>query len=69
VYAVGQGQAGVNGGPFRAVILRWNGTAWTDDTGGATFGVAEAAATFPGAATEWAVGITSGNQGQILSHS
>jgi hypothetical protein len=68
VYAVGQ-EPGVNGGPFRAVILRWNGTAWTDDTGGATFGVTEAAATFPGAATEWAVGITSGNQGQILSHS
>jgi hypothetical protein len=68
VYAVGQ-EPGVNGGPFRAVILRWNGTAWTDDTGGATFGVLEAASTFPGAATEWAVGITSGNQGQILSHS
>ncbi|HEV3288442.1 MAG TPA: hypothetical protein VG123_05575 [Streptosporangiaceae bacterium] len=67
VYAVGQ-EPGVNGGPFRAVILRWNGTAWTDDTGGATFGVTEAAATFPGAAREWAVGITSGNQGQILSH-
>ena len=68
VYAVGQ-EPGVNGGPFRAVLLRWNGTAWTDDTGGATFGVLEAASTFPGAATEWAVGITSGNQGQILSHS
>jgi hypothetical protein len=69
VYAVGQGQPSVNGGPFRAVILRWNGTSWTDDTGGATFGVTEAASTFPGAATEWAVGITSANQGQILCHS
>jgi hypothetical protein len=69
VYAVGQGQPSVNGGPFRAVILRWNGTTWADDTGGAAFGVTEAAATFPGAAVEWAVGITSGNQGQILSHS
>ena len=38
-------------------------------SGGAVFGPTEAASTFPGGATEWAVGITSGNQGLILSHS
>jgi hypothetical protein len=68
VYAVGQGQPSASGGPFRAVILRWNGTAWTDDTGGTAFGVLEAASTFPGAATEWAVGINASNQGLVLSH-
>ena len=69
VYVVGSVLPCANCGGFRALILRWNGTAWTDDTGGAIFGPAEAAATFPGAAREWAVGITSGNQGLILSHS
>jgi hypothetical protein len=58
VYAVGSVLPCANCGGFRALILRWNGTAWTDDTGGAIFGPAESASTFPGAAREWAVGIT-----------
>jgi hypothetical protein len=70
VYAVGQGQPSSNGGPFQVVILRFNGTAWTDDLAGTTINrAAEAASTFPGAANEWAVGITGNNQGLVLSHS
>jgi hypothetical protein len=55
------------GGPDQALILRWNGTSWTSDISG-TSGTLAAAATFPGAASERAVG-TSGNQGLVLSHS
>ena len=44
------GLPGTNGGPFHVLILRWNGTAWTEDTGGTINRDAEAAATFPGAA-------------------
>jgi len=69
VYAVGTGQPSINGGPFQAVILRWNGTSWSDDTGGTITRQLEAAATFPGAAREWAVGIDGNNQALILSHS
>jgi hypothetical protein len=66
-YAVGTELPSANGGPEQALILRWNGTSWSQDSdtiGGAPI----AAATFPGANTEWAVGISSTNQGQILSH-
>jgi hypothetical protein len=69
VYAVGSELPSVNGGPSQALILRWNGTSWTSDTSGTIGGSLEAAATFPGAATEWAVGTSSGNQGLVLSHS
>ena len=68
VYAVGE-LPGTSGGQFQALILRWNGTAWTNDTNGTINRDAEAAATFPGAATEWAVGINGNNQGLMLSHS
>ena len=66
--AVGSALPSVNGGPLQAVILRWNGSAWSDDTGGTIPGWLTAAATFPGAAREWAVGNSSGSTGQILSH-
>ncbi|MGD0242007.1 MAG: hypothetical protein ABSB59_16995 [Streptosporangiaceae bacterium] len=67
VYAVGTGLPSVNGGPEQALILRWNGTSWADDTGGTISGSLAAAATFPGSAREWAVGF-SGGQGLALSH-
>jgi hypothetical protein len=69
VVAVGSALPSINGGPLQAVILRWNGTAWSDDTGGTIPGWLTAAATFPGAAREFAVGNSSGATGQILSHS
>jgi len=53
----------------QALILRWNGTAWSADSNGVFGGALAAAATFPGAASEWAVGRGSGNQGLVLSHS
>ncbi len=68
VVAVGSALPSVNGGPLQAVILRWNGTAWSNDTGGTIPGWLTAASTFPGAAQEWAVGNSSGSAGQILSH-
>jgi hypothetical protein len=46
------------------MILRWNGSAWAVDAPGSPQ-ASGAAATFPGAATEWIVG---GN-GVVLSHS
>jgi hypothetical protein len=69
VYALGGELPSVNGGPDQALILRWNGTSWTSDLSGTIGGTLAAAATFPGAATEWAVGTGSGNQGLVLSHS
>jgi hypothetical protein len=69
VYAVGTNLLSVNGGPEQALILRWNGTAWSADSNGVFGGALAAAATFPGAASEWAVGRGSGNQGLVLSHS
>ena len=69
VYAVGTNLPSVNGGPEQALILRWNGTAWSADSNGVFGGALAAAATFPGAASEWAVGRGSGNQGLVLSHS
>jgi hypothetical protein len=68
VYAVGTNLPSVNGGPEQAMILRWNGSAWSVDSSGAFSGELFAAATFPGAANEWAVGVTGGNQGLVLSH-
>ena len=68
VYAVGTELPSINGGPEQALILRWNGTTWSDDTGGTISGSLSAAATFPGSAREWAVGF-SGGPGLILSHS
>jgi hypothetical protein len=68
VYAVGTNLPSVNGGPEQAMILRWNGSSWSVDSSGAFGGSLSAAATFPGAANEWAVGVSSGNQGLALSH-
>ena len=68
VYAVGTNLPSVNGGPEQAMILRWNGTAWSVDSSGAFGGSLAAAATFPGASNEWAVGTGSGDQGLVLSH-
>ncbi|HUO73685.1 MAG TPA: hypothetical protein VMU39_23140 [Solirubrobacteraceae bacterium] len=69
VYAVGTNLPSVNGGPEQAMILRWNGSSWSVDSSGAFGGSLAAAATFPGASNEWAVGVSSGNQGLVLSHS
>jgi hypothetical protein len=68
VYAVGTNLPSVDGGPEQAMILRWNGSAWSVDSSGVFTGELFAAATFPGAANEWAVGVNGGNQGQVLSH-
>ena len=68
VYAVGTNLPSVNGGPEQAMILRWNGNAWSVDSSGAFSGELFAAATFAGAANEWAVGVGGGNQGLVLSH-
>jgi hypothetical protein len=68
VYAVGTNLPSVNGGPEQAMILRWNGSAWSVDSSGVFTGELFAAATFPGAANEWAVGVSGGNQGLVLSH-
>jgi hypothetical protein len=69
VVAVGSALPSINGGPLQAVILRWNGSAWSDDTGATIPGWLTAATAFPGAAREFAVGNSSGATGQILSHS
>ncbi|HUA03923.1 MAG TPA: hypothetical protein VMB27_08475 [Solirubrobacteraceae bacterium] len=68
VYAVGTNLPSVNGGPEQAMILRWNGSAWSVDSSGAFGGSLAAAATFPGASSEWAVGVGSSDQGLVLSH-
>lgn len=69
VVAVGTALPSINGGPTQAVILRWNGSTWSDDTGGTIPGSLSAAAAFPGSAEEFAVGNSSGATGDILSHS
>jgi hypothetical protein len=69
VYAVGTNLPSAGGGPEQAMILRWNGNSWSVDSSGAFGGSLAAAATFPGARNEWAVGVGSGNQGLVLSHS
>jgi hypothetical protein len=71
VYAVGFAQP--SGGVTQGLILRWNGSTWSQDTDptGSTFSALYAAATVPGAAQEWAAGfVNSGpNQALVLSHS
>lgn len=67
VIAVGTGiPSAVNTGGEQAVILRWNGTSWSDDTGGTITGGYYAAATFAGAAKEFVVGYS--GPGSILTH-
>ena len=68
VYAVGTNLPSINGGLEQGFILRWNGSAWSVDSSGVFTGELFAAATFPGAANEWAVGVNGGNQGLVLSH-
>jgi hypothetical protein len=70
VYAVGFNEPSVNGGVQQGLILRWNGSTWsadTDPTAG-TFSPLYGAATLPGAASEWAVGINAADQALVLSH-
>ncbi len=47
------------------MILRWSGSSWSVDSRDAFGGSLFAAATFPGTANEWAVGVSSGNQGLV----
>jgi hypothetical protein len=72
VYAVGYAQPG-GSGVTQGLILRWNGTAWSQDTDptGSTFSVLYAAAAVPGAAQEWAAGFDGSgpDQALVLSHS
>ena len=72
VYAVGFAQPSGSGGT-QGLILRWNGTTWSQDTDptGNTFSVLYAAAAVPGAAQEWAAGFDSSgpDQALVLSHS
>jgi hypothetical protein len=70
VYAVGSNLPSINGGVTQGMILRWNGSTWTVDTDptAGTFSPLYGAATLPGVASEWAVGINSANQGLVLSH-
>jgi hypothetical protein len=60
----------VNGGVVQGLILRWNGSTWTQDTDPAdgSYSPLLAAAAVPGAAEEWAVGTVS-NAPLILAHS
>jgi hypothetical protein len=70
VYAVGSNEPSANGGVQQGLILRWDGGTWsadTDPTAG-TFSPLYGAATFPGASSEWAVGINSSDTGLVLSH-
>jgi hypothetical protein len=69
VVAAGSALPSANGGPSQDVILRFNGTSWSDDTGGAALpGTLPAAAAAPGATPELAVGNSSGSTAQIVSH-
>ena len=58
VYAVGSALLSGSTGASEALILRWNGTTWSQDTvpAGATSGALLAAAAVAGAAQEWAAG-------------
>lgn len=69
VYAVGSSLPSINGGVVQGIILRWNGSTWSQDTDPTTgsYSPLYAAATVPGAASEWAVGTVS-NVSLILSH-
>jgi hypothetical protein len=72
VYAVGFAQPS-GSGVMQGLILRWNGSAWSQDTDptGSTFSELYAAAAVPGAAQEWAAGFDNSgpNQALVLSHS
>jgi hypothetical protein len=70
VYAVGNNLPSINGGVVQGLILRWNGSTWSQDTDptDGSFSPLFAAAAVPGAANEWAVGTVS-NVSLILSHS
>lgn len=70
VYAVGNNLPSINGGVVQGLVLRWNGSTWSQDTDptDGTYSPLFAAATVPGAANEWAVGTLS-NASLILSHS
>jgi hypothetical protein len=70
VYAVGNNIPSINGGVVQGMILRWNGSTWTQDTDptDGSYSPLFAAAAVPGAANEWAVGTLS-NASLILSHS
>jgi hypothetical protein len=69
VYAVGDNLPSVNGGVVQGVILRWNGSAWSQDSDptDGTYSPLFGAAAVSGAANEWAVGTLS-NASLILSH-
>ena len=71
VYAVGS--ALTSSGATQGLILRWNGSMWSQDTDpmGSTFNVLYAAATAPGAAQEWAAGFDGSgpDQALVLSYS
>jgi hypothetical protein len=70
VYAVGSNSPSVNGGVQQGLIMRWNGSTWSQDndpTAG-TFSPLYGAATFPGSAREWAAGINSSDTALVLSH-
>jgi hypothetical protein len=69
VYAVGNNLPSINGGAVQGLILRWNGSTWSQDTDptDGTYSPLFAAATVPGATNEWAVGTLS-NASLILSH-
>ena len=70
VYAAGFNMPSINGGVQQGLILRWNGSSWSQDTDPTTgtFSPLYGAATFPGASREWAVGINSAGQALVLSH-
>jgi hypothetical protein len=65
VYAVGSALPGGGSGVAQGLILRWNGTTWSQDTDplGSAFSVLYAAAAAPGAAQEWAAGFDTGSSG------
>jgi hypothetical protein len=69
VYAVGNNLPSVNGGVVQGLILRWNGSTWSQDTDptAGSYSPLFAAAAVPGAANEWAAGTVS-NEPLILSH-
>ena len=58
VYAVGNNIPSINGGVVQGLILRWNGSTWSQDTDPAdgSYSPLFAAAAAPGAANEWAAG-------------
>jgi hypothetical protein len=72
VYAVGYYVTSANPSTDQGLILRWNGSTWSQDTDptGSTSAPLYAAAAAPGAAQEWAAGdnMSSGNAPLVLNH-